>query len=42
MDLFFTYVVPPHVLNTILTTAIHGVGHLFGIGGLPPALPPQA
>lgn len=34
--------VPPHVVQGIITTVITGLGHLFGLGGVPPALPPQA
>ena len=33
--------VPQHVVETIITMTIHGLGHIFGLGGLPPALPPQ-
>jgi hypothetical protein len=34
--------VPPHVVQGIITTMITGLGHIFGLGGPPPALPPQA
>jgi hypothetical protein len=33
--------VPPHVVHGIITTVITGLGHLFGLGGAPPVLPPQ-
>jgi len=29
---------PPHVIQAIVTTVIHGVAHIFGIGGLPPMI----
>jgi len=34
--------VPAHVVQGIITTALTGLGHILGIGGLPLALPPQA
>jgi hypothetical protein len=33
-----TDAVPPAVIQTIVTTVLHGIGHLFGIGGLPPVI----
>lgn len=32
--------VPAHIVQAIITMAIHGLGHLFGLGSLPTALPP--
>jgi hypothetical protein len=34
--------VPPQVVQTIITMTIHGLVQIFGLGGMPPALPPQA
>ncbi len=34
--------VPAHVVQGIIAMIIHGLGHLLGLGGVPPALPPQA
>lgn len=42
LTIFVTYAVPPHVAQAIITSVITGLGHMFGIGGLPPSLPPQA
>jgi hypothetical protein len=42
LNLFLAYAIPPHVVQGIITTAITGLGHLFGLGGLPPSIPPQA
>jgi hypothetical protein len=42
MNLFFAYAVPPHVVQTIITTVLTGLGHIFGLGGMPPSLPPTA
>jgi hypothetical protein len=33
-----TDAVPQNLIHTILTTAIHGIGHLFGFGGGPPII----
>jgi hypothetical protein len=30
--------VPPHVVQGIITTVITGLGHVFGLGGVPPGL----
>ena len=35
-------IVPPDVVQGIITSVITGLGHIFGLGGVPPALPPQA
>jgi len=32
--------VPAHIVQGVITMAIHGLGHLFGLGSLPSALPP--
>jgi hypothetical protein len=42
MNLFFVYAVPPHVVQTIITTAITGLAHILGLGSMPPSLPPTA
>jgi len=34
--------VPAHLVQNIIAMTIHGLGHIFGLGGLPPALPPTA
>jgi hypothetical protein len=34
--------VPPHVVQGIITMTISGLGHILGLGAMPPALPPQA
>jgi hypothetical protein len=38
MSTFMTDEIPPHVIQTIVTTVLHGIGHLFGIGGSPPII----
>jgi hypothetical protein len=38
MSTVMTDEVPPHVIQTVLTTVVHGVSHLFGIGGPPPII----
>jgi uncharacterized membrane protein YraQ (UPF0718 family) len=35
-----TDAVPPHVIQTVLSTVLHGIAHIFGIGGLPPMIGP--
>jgi hypothetical protein len=40
MSTFMTDEIPPHVIQTIVTTVLHGIGHLFGIGELPPVIGP--
>jgi hypothetical protein len=40
MSTFMTDEIPPHVIQTIVTTVLHGIGHLFGIGGAPPIIGP--
>lgn len=35
---FMTDEIPPHVIQTIVTTVLHGIGHLFGVGGPPPMI----
>ncbi len=43
VSLIVNGVVPQHVVvQTMLLMIAHGLGHLFGLGGVPPALPPQA
>jgi hypothetical protein len=32
--------IPPHVIQTIVSTVVSGISHLFGIGGPPPILGP--
>ena len=34
--------VSTHVVQGIITTVITGLGHIFGLASMPPALPPQA
>jgi hypothetical protein len=38
MSTFMTDEIPPHVIQTIVATVLTGIGHLFGIGGLPPII----
>ena len=38
MSTFMTDAIPPHVIQTIVTTVLHGVGHIFGFGGPPPII----
>jgi hypothetical protein len=38
MSTFMTDEIPPHVIQTIVTTVLHGIGHLFGFGGPPPII----
>ena len=38
MSTFMTDEIPPHVVQTIVTTVLHGIGHLFGFGGPPPMI----
>jgi hypothetical protein len=40
MSTFMTDEIPPHVIQTIVTTVVHGIGHLFGVGGPPPVIGP--
>jgi hypothetical protein len=40
LNLFITDLIPAHTVQHILVTALTGLGHLFGIGGVPPSLPP--
>ena len=35
-----TEAVPPSVIQTVLTTVLHGIAHIFGIGGTPPVIGP--
>jgi hypothetical protein len=35
---FMTDAVPPGVIQTILTTVVHGIAHIFGFGGPPPII----
>jgi hypothetical protein len=35
---FMTDAVPPSVIQTVLTTVVHGIAHIFGIGGPPPII----
>ena len=39
MSTFMTDEIPPHVIQTIVTAVLHGISHLFGIGGPPPVIP---
>jgi len=41
-NLIVTDIVPPSIVRNILTMALHGLAHLFGVGGSPPQLPPLA
>lgn len=36
MSTFMTDEIPPHVIQIIVTTIVHGIAHIFGIGGPPP------
>jgi hypothetical protein len=38
MSTFITDAVPPSVIQTVLTTVLHGIAHFFGIGGPPPII----
>ena len=38
MSTFMTDEIPPHVVQTMLTTVLHGIAHLFGFGGGPPTM----
>lgn len=40
--LILTDFLPPHAAQHILVSVLQGLGHLFGIGGLPPSIPPVA
>jgi hypothetical protein len=40
MSTFMTDEIPPHVIQTIVTTVLHGIGHIFGISGPPPVIGP--
>lgn len=35
---FMTDAMPPNVIQTILTTVVHGIAHIFGFGGPPPII----
>ena len=35
---FMTDAVPPNVIETVLTTVVHGIAHIFGFGGPPPII----
>jgi hypothetical protein len=34
--------VPPNIVQSLLTIVIHRIAHIFGLSGLPPSIPPQA
>jgi hypothetical protein len=38
MSTVMTDEIPPHVIQTIVSTVLHGIGHLFGLGGSPPII----
>jgi hypothetical protein len=38
MSTFMTDAVPPTVIQTVLTTVLHGIAHIFGFGGAPPII----
>lgn len=40
MSTLMTDAVPPSVIQTVLTTVVHGIAHIFGIGGPPPVITP--
>jgi hypothetical protein len=40
MSTFMTDEIPPHVIQSIVTTVLQGIGHIFGIGGPPPVTGP--
>lgn len=41
-SLILTDALPPDVAQHILISVLQGLGHLFGIGGPPPSIPPMA
>jgi predicted Zn-dependent protease with MMP-like domain len=38
MSTFMTDEISPHVIQTVLSTVVHGIGHIFGFGGPPPVI----
>lgn len=38
MSTFMTDEIPPQVIQTVVSTVLHGIAHLFGIGGAPPVI----
>lgn len=38
MSTFMTDEISPHVIQTVLSTVVHGIGHIFGFGGPPPII----
>ena len=38
MSTFMTDEIPPQVIQTVVSTVLHGIAHLFGIGGPPPVI----
>ncbi len=36
MRTFMTHEIPPHVIQTVVTTVLHEIVHIFG--GLPPVI----
>jgi hypothetical protein len=38
MSTFLTDEIPPQVVQTALDTAVHGIAHIFGVGGPPPII----
>jgi hypothetical protein len=38
MSTFMTDAVPPNVIQTVLITVVHGIAHIFGLGGPPPII----
>jgi hypothetical protein len=38
MSTFMTDEIPPQVIQTVVSTVLHGIAHIFGIGGAPPVI----
>jgi hypothetical protein len=38
MSTFMTDEIPPHVIQTVVSTVLYGIAHIFGIGGTPPII----
>ena len=38
MSTFMTDEIPPQVIQTVVSTVLHGIAHFFGIGGPPPVI----
>jgi hypothetical protein len=40
LSLIVNDVVPPHIVQSVFNLLITGIGHLFGVGGIPPVITP--